>query len=1078
RNARGDVIALPTRKAEALVALLALTPGQPQGRDKLCGLLWPDVPDTQARHSLRQTVLRLRKVLPDGETPLLQSDARSLQLAAAEVSVDVGALEQAIALGSPAGLSHAAGLYRGELLHGLSIGEAPFEHWLTCERERLRELVVQSLASLVDLALRDQHIDAAAQACARLLQLDPLREAAHRTLMRLHVRQGRRAHALAHYRTLARSLESELGTEPDAETQALRAEIEAAAVHGQNAPAAARESQIRERVAPASEPSRAGSDVAPVANSPGLAPLSAADVQGREHAFAAVLAALPSHTDARSGTYLLLGEAGVGKTYLCDHVAQAARTRGVRVLRGRCFESEQVLPYSLWANLLRDQLDASVLQALAPDLRAELASLLPELVTDETKTGRPHDVRRLFQAMQALMAQLTQPAPLLLVLEDLHWADEMSARLLSYLGRHQSPARPYLMLATARDEDLPSTSVVHATFAELEREDCLQRASLSPLSQTASRALAQQLAAEHAVALDDTWLEKIWAISEGNPLVIVESIRALASGTLAHDVTHLPVPERVSALIRSRVAKVSVAAREVLSFAAVAGRELELDVLRGGLPELPLSAALDELMSAQLVRADQERVYFAHDRIRETLYAQMLPMRRRLLHADVASALERQRAGRLEPVLGHIGYHYSKAGDAPLAIHYLRRFAEHAFRGHGVGEALAALDQASTHCALLPPEEQARTEIDLAIRQAYCLSFLGRFAELITRLSALEAQLERLAAPELAGPFHFFWGFALTLLGETRAADRHAQRALAATTQSDAARVQGYVHTLLAYLCSITGRFKTGLEHGTLAVQLLAEAHDGPEALGIALSNLALNQLWLGDWRAALASAEQADALGRQTNSLRVRSMAANTAGSVYAYIEEWESAVQATTRGLEAGRDPFTLMQALWIAGWAQSGSGKTEHARELLEHVVTQLERHGMRAWTAHAVVILADNCLRTGEAPRALALASRALELARTTDDVSCVGWALRAHGQAALALDQRALARTSLDQSLAVFERVQAPLDIAKSLVELARLAQVEGDAARARAELTRAAELFRAYGTNAALTRSLALLTSV
>ncbi|HKP57324.1 MAG TPA: BTAD domain-containing putative transcriptional regulator, partial [Polyangiales bacterium] len=226
-DANGGTIRLSTRKAEALLALLALPVGSSQARDRVCALLWPEVPDTQARHSLRQTLFHMRKALAPAPAALA-SDARSLQLVAEHVRVDAAHFEACVARGTREALVEAWRCYRGDLLEGVAVDEAPFEHWLRCERERLRQLFSEALTRLVAIDSEEARYTEAIHACTRLLQLEPLREEAHRSMMRLLVQQGRRAAALQHYRDLARMLREELDAEPDHLTQQLHAEIERA----------------------------------------------------------------------------------------------------------------------------------------------------------------------------------------------------------------------------------------------------------------------------------------------------------------------------------------------------------------------------------------------------------------------------------------------------------------------------------------------------------------------------------------------------------------------------------------------------------------------------------------------------------------------------------------------------------------------------------------------------------------------------------------------------------------------------------------------------------------------------------
>src|SRR5262245_20015017 len=189
----GSLVRMPTRKSEALVAYLAVPLGQPHPRDKLASLLWGELPEAQARASLRQELFRLRRAMGsiDMDRAYLASDADGIALDPAAVKVDVAVFEQAVATASPEDLARAAALYQGDLLAGLAVAETPFEEWLVAERERLRELAVQALAHLLAHQRASGHPEAAVQTALQLAVLDPLQEVIHRTLMRLYVDLGR-----------------------------------------------------------------------------------------------------------------------------------------------------------------------------------------------------------------------------------------------------------------------------------------------------------------------------------------------------------------------------------------------------------------------------------------------------------------------------------------------------------------------------------------------------------------------------------------------------------------------------------------------------------------------------------------------------------------------------------------------------------------------------------------------------------------------------------------------------------------------------------------------------------------------
>src|SRR5687767_4337268 len=217
-TASGSPVTPPRRKAQALLAYLALHAGQAQPRDKLATLLWSEAPARRARQSLRQALLEVRRALP---VRGLVDHGESVAVDPGAVQTDVGTFERLVAGGTPAELEQAAALYRGDLLEGLGVQDAPFEEWLLGERERLRELGLDALARLLAHQVQAGSREPAIRTAIRLLVLDPVAESAHRTLMRLYADAGRRGAALRQYQTCIDTLRRELEAEPEAETRDL-----------------------------------------------------------------------------------------------------------------------------------------------------------------------------------------------------------------------------------------------------------------------------------------------------------------------------------------------------------------------------------------------------------------------------------------------------------------------------------------------------------------------------------------------------------------------------------------------------------------------------------------------------------------------------------------------------------------------------------------------------------------------------------------------------------------------------------------------------------------------------------------
>ena len=213
------------QKAQALLAFLAASPGVAHSRDKLMAILWSSTPEEQARHSVRQALFTLRKALAPVAPAMLQTEGERVAVSPDAVEVDVVALERLATQATREALEQAVALYRGDLLEGLRIREPPYEEWLSAERERLRTLVLDPLERLLIDYTETGATPQATRTAVRLLTLDPLREAAHRALMRLSLQTGQRAVALRQYRTCAKVLDREFGVAPDAETRRLYLEI-------------------------------------------------------------------------------------------------------------------------------------------------------------------------------------------------------------------------------------------------------------------------------------------------------------------------------------------------------------------------------------------------------------------------------------------------------------------------------------------------------------------------------------------------------------------------------------------------------------------------------------------------------------------------------------------------------------------------------------------------------------------------------------------------------------------------------------------------------------------------------------
>lgn len=257
----GERIGLPTRKAEALLAVLALARGKARSRDQLAGLLWSDRAEAQAKSSLRQSLTSLRRGLRSNGDAVLTTEGESISLEPDAIGVDVLEFETLAAHGSNGDLARAERLYRGPLLDGFCVRDAAFNEWLDQERARLHELAVGAVDRLLAGLLRDGDRQSATAAAQRLLALDPLRESTYRTLMRLYAEQDQRGLAARQFERCREVLAAELGIEPAPATQRLYQEIVGTESGGSGSVGA-----IPQPTAPLPLPSKPSVAVLPFAN--------------------------------------------------------------------------------------------------------------------------------------------------------------------------------------------------------------------------------------------------------------------------------------------------------------------------------------------------------------------------------------------------------------------------------------------------------------------------------------------------------------------------------------------------------------------------------------------------------------------------------------------------------------------------------------------------------------------------------------------------------------------------------------------------------------------------------------------
>jgi DNA-binding SARP family transcriptional activator len=1009
RISRGSelITSVNTSRLQSLLAFLVLHGDAGQSREHLAFLLWPESSEAQARTNLRQLLHHLRRALPD-EGHLLIADNHTVQWRRdSACAVDVLDFRAAVEQAEDASkrgdfaaeftaLEEAAHLYQEDLLREL------YDDWIQPKREEYRRQAAQVLARLASIHQDRREYAAAISHAERLLTLDPLREAYHQLLIRLHVANSDRASALRVYHQCMRVLRRELGVQPGAATrelfeQALKSEATSAPVE------------------------------LPPQNSGQMIPLI-----GRRKEWERLIGCWEAVDAGGTLLTLIAGEPGIGKSRLAEELFQWCSGKNAAVARARCYAAQGQLAYGAVAEWLRAKPLREAVVRLSPQQLAELARVLPEILTENSNIPRPAPLtqnwerRYFYESLTAAFESARKP--LLLVIDDVQWCDQDSLEWLPALF-HSAEAAPragagILIAATLRPEETDRSHPFTRLWSEVRRLGKGVELPLDALNSEETAALAAQISSRHMEAAESN---ELYRATKGNPLFVVESVRAGPAG--------LAAAPRVHAVIAARLSSLSSISYELAGLAGVIGRRFSIDLLAKATDwdEDSLVRALEELWQRRIIEADAAGNYdFTHDRLREVAYQELNPVRRRFLHRRVARALEEIHGPETESVAGEIAAHAEAGGMPEQAIRYYQAAAAVAGQRFADADAADLLRKALALCRGLPATaRQQELELELLVPLARAVFTTSGYAspvvgEVCSRALSLFRRIKttNCGLPVLSS----MWVHHI-VRGEIEASRQLGQELLELGSNGADSACLMAGNFILGSSCFHVGQFESAREHMEKALEVLP-ACDEAELQSFAVVEVGMfcsaylpHVLWhLGYTEQAMQRSEQTLVEARKSHPFSL-AISLNYAAMLNQFACDRRRALLYAQEGADlCERYGFAYYGSMAniVAGWAEGTEAGLTRARKGFD----DLKATGAELRVPFYHALIAETCAKIGKTSDALANVASGLAFQSKNHEIWAAPYLHRVEGDLLMTIGNMDGARSSYERSVTLAAQLGA------------------------------------------------------
>ncbi len=979
--------AFHSQKAQSLLAYLLVYRDRAHPRSVLATLFWGESDEARAQANLRNALYSLRHMLEGpkgrfGQYILTEGGAVRFH-PKSSYALDVAEFEETIESAlHTAGeeratlLTKAIALYKGDLLPGF------YDDWVVIEQEHLRELYLQALKELVAYHAEHREYSAAILWARRVISVSPLQEEMHRALMQLYALTGDRTAALHQYVECEAVLQKELNAAPLPETQALYKKL----LRG-----------------------------APVEAVPKEIPkLPAVPFVGRGRELTTLKTLWQNVQHGQGQAIFISGEIGVGKTTLVQHFIEHIAIpppapprngegsspfppreggQGVRSLQGAASASGSALPYQSLLHVVRAGLKRISDETLAqlPTLwRSELAQLVPELhekfpdLAPNPQLPPAQGKARWFAALTGLFELLTREHPLILVFDDLQWADEATLEYLSHLTA-QLKELHILLIGTYRSEDAPAGSQLRAWLDKLGPGRSYHALTLPRLSQEETNSLVEGLLAGAGRELP----QQLYHETQGNPLFLTELARALVqSGVLLQDhegrwqltteeLSAPHWPENLRELIHASLRRAPTRAQRLLEPLAV--RACELPVLRELLhqPAERLLNRLDELRKVGLIVEQEGRYQFHHELARHIVYESLSTDRKKLWHKKIGQALEGLYPERLDELSGDLAQHSEQAHIWKKAISYAERAGTHAQNIYAHSEAVKFFTKAVELSQKIGDHHSQSQNLN-NIGKTYIS--VGKYPEALSCYQRALQICRQSGDRQGEGRTLNNIGVVYQEQGQYEEALRCYQQTLAICRELGIRRGEGISLNNIGNIYYFWGEYEKALAHHQQAVEIRRELGDR-QGERISLDNVGAVYQSLGRYDQALSVHQGALEISLELGDRRGEGDSLENISVLWVSVGKPQEALDFAERSLKIRReieDRRGQGYCLYMLGHCSRDRGNPREALERYQAARALFEELGLKAEYLLALSAESIAYLQLKHLPEALACSSEALGL----------------------------------------------------------------------------------------------------